>query len=444
MINKVRITNLSLKTIFNTWWPLALSWFLMALELPALSAVIARLSNPKINLAAYGGIVFPLALIIEAPIIMLLAASTALCKDWDSYRKIRKFMHTTSALLTGLHILVVSTPVYFFITRQLIGSPEEIIGPARFGFTIMLPWTWSIAYRRFNQGVLIRFGESVIVGKGTFVRLSADISILIVGYLIGSIPGIIVATAAVAGGVISEAIYIGIKVKPVLREQLRPLPAIKPVLSKAAFLKYYIPLALTSLITLLSQPLISSAMSRMPEALDSLAVWPVLSGIIFIFRSPGVAYNEVVVSLLERSGSYPSLKKFALILITISSTLLLLITITPLSTIYLKYISALPESLITLTKTALWFSLLIPGANALQSWYQGILLQSGKTGGIPEAVAVFLIITLTVYLIGIYQEINPGIYYGTLGFSLGMAGQAIWLKLRSTNAARQFQLITEK
>jgi len=76
---------LPLTTIHRTWWPLAASWLLMAMELPALSAVVARLPNPQINLAAWGGVVFPVSLIIEAPIIMLLAASTALSKDMASY-----------------------------------------------------------------------------------------------------------------------------------------------------------------------------------------------------------------------------------------------------------------------------------------------------------------------------------------------------------------------
>ncbi len=107
MDNKPELT---IRGILITWWPLALSWFLMALELPALSAIIARLADPKINLAAYGGIVFPLALIIEAPIIMLLAASTALSKDWDSYRKIRKFMHTTAGILIIIFLQLISLP----------------------------------------------------------------------------------------------------------------------------------------------------------------------------------------------------------------------------------------------------------------------------------------------------------------------------------------------
>ena len=428
----------SLRKIYSTWWPLALSWFLMALELPALSAVIARLANPKINLAAYGGIVFPLALIIEAPIIMLLAASTALSKDWNSYKKIRKFMHTTSAILTGLHIIVVSTPLYFFITRSIIGSPEEIIIPARYGLAIMLPWTWAIAYRRFNQGVLIRFGHAGSVGKGTFVRLAADLLVLLVGYMIGTIPGIIVATSAVAAGVISEAIYIGFKVRPVIKNLLRLQDPVKPELSKNVFLKYYIPLALTSLITLMSQPIISSVLSRMPRALDSLAIWPVLSGLLFMLRSPGVAFNEVVVTLLDKSGYYSKLKSFAILLSWVTSGLLILVIATPLSNIWFDDISALPPTLITLAQGALWFSLLIPGANALQSWYQGLLLNSGKTGGIPEAVGIFLLITVSIYLIGMNQETIPGIYYGIAGFSLGMAGQALWLKFRSRKAVAFF------
>jgi hypothetical protein len=428
-----------MKKIYQTWWPLALSWFLMALELPVISAVVARLAEPKINLAAYGGIVFPLALIIEAPIIMLLAASTALSKDWISYQKIRKFMNTTSAILTGLHILVVSTPLYYFLVEKVIGSPQEIVEPARIGLAIMLPWTWAIAYRRFNQGVLIRFGHSVHVGKGTFVRLSADLIVLIIGFLLRTVPGIVVATTAIAAGVISEAIYVGIKVQPVIRDQLKFSPRVTPELSKKAFLNYYIPLALTSLIYLLSQPLASSALSRMPRAIDSLAAWPVLSGMLFMFRSLGVAYNEVVVSLLEIPGSFRNLRKYALFLAASLSGLLLLFTATPLSTIWLRQLSALPPSLVSLAKNALWFSLLIPGANTLQSWYQGTILLSGKTQGIPEAVFVFLVVTFVVYFLGIQQDDLPGLYFGIIGFSLGMISQAAWLRMRSRPASLIFQ-----
>src|SRR5512135_1621601 len=152
--------HLTYRQIIKTWWPLAFSWLLMSVEIPLLSAVIARLGNPEINLAAYGGIVYPLALIIEAPVIMLLAASVALSRHRQAYDLIRRYMMTAGLVLTLLHILVAFTPLYYVVVEGAIGAPKEIVEPARLGLMIVLPWTWAIAYRRFQQGVLIRFGYS--------------------------------------------------------------------------------------------------------------------------------------------------------------------------------------------------------------------------------------------------------------------------------------------
>ncbi|HWQ84410.1 MAG TPA: hypothetical protein VN363_07580, partial [Anaerolineales bacterium] len=197
---------LSTRKVLHTWWPLAASWILMGLEGPTLSAIVARLANPEINLAAWGGIVNPLSLIIEAPIMMLLAASTALSKDWASFQKMYRFMMLAGASLTGLHVLVAFTPLYDIVVSGILGAPPEIVEPGRIGLRIMLPWTWAIAYRRFHQGVLIRFNHSGVVGRGTLVRLGSLVMILAIGYILNRAPGILVGTAAVAVAVTLEAI----------------------------------------------------------------------------------------------------------------------------------------------------------------------------------------------------------------------------------------------
>ncbi len=196
------------QTIFRTWLPLAASWLLMGVELPLLSAVVARLADPEIHMAAYSGIVFPLALVIESPIIMLLTASTALSRNTRAYKKMWRMMTWMSAVLTLLHLAIAFTPLYDFVARTLIGAPEDIIEPGRIGLQIMTPWTWAIAHRRFNQGVLIRFGNSAAVGWGTAMRLVADVIVLAIGFALHEVAGIVVATAAVAAGVLAEAAYI--------------------------------------------------------------------------------------------------------------------------------------------------------------------------------------------------------------------------------------------
>jgi hypothetical protein len=432
-------SNLSLGEVFQTWWPLAASWMLMGLELPALSAIVARLADPKINLAAYGGVVFPIALIVESPIIMLLAASTALSKDYVSYRKLWGFMMWTSAILTGIHILVAFTPLYYPIVVGVMGAEPEIVEPARIGLMIMLPWTWAIAYRRFNQGMLIRFGHARAVSAGTFIRLAGNLTILMIGYRIGTLPGIVVATSAVAVGVTLEAVFVGFRIKPVVRDELRFAPPVDPPLKWRAFYDFYIPLALTSLLTLIVQPVGSAAMWRMPQNLDSQAVWPIVSGFIFLLRGMGIAFNEVVVSLMERRGAYKSLRRFTIILAMSSTLIILLVNFTPLAEFWFLKISALAPELVTLAKTGLWLALLMPALNTLQSWYQGAILHSKKTRGITESVVIFIIIIGIVLVTGVVRNQINGLYVGIAAFSLGMLIQTGWLWVRSRPALRDIR-----
>ena len=427
-------SQLSSHRIFHTWWPLAASWLLMGVELPAISAVIARLANPEISLAAYGGIIFPLALIIESPIVMLLAASTALSKDWASFVKIRRFMMFAGISLTLFHMLVAFTPLYYVIVERFLGVPQEIVEPARIGLMIMTPWTWSIAYRRFHQGMLIRFGHSRAVSTGTMIRLSADLLVLGIGYAMHTVPGIIVATSAVSAGVVSEAIYAGIIAHPVIKHELIPAAPIPTPLTLRKFLSFYFPLVMTSLISLLVQPIGSAALSRMPQPIESLATWSVVSGLVFMLRSFGIAYNEVVVALLDEFQAAKKLWPFAVKLLVIMTGIWLLIMATPLSKFWFQTVSALPDNLAVLAQISIWITLPMPALAVLQSWCQGAILHSHNTKGITEAVLIYLFVNIVTLLLGVMWGKVIGLYVGLASFVLSTFIQTIWLWYRSQHA----------
>jgi len=406
----------------------------MSLEGPAMVIVVARLAQPEVNLAAWGGVVFPLCLIVEAPIIMLLAASTALCKDWASFRRVYRFTMAAGASLTGVHALIAFTPLYYFIASTVIGVPTEVVGPARWGLMLMLPWTWAIAYRRFHQGVLIRFGHSGAVGIGTLVRLGTEVAMLTLGYLRKTIPGIVVAGAATACGVVGEAIYVGLRARPVVRDQVRWAAPAGPPPTLRSFLAFYVPLSLTSLLYMLSNPMASMALSRMPRALDSLAAWPAVSGLVFLLRSLGMAYNEVVVALLGEPHAIRELRRFTLGLTAATTMGLVLVTATPLSRIWFGPISGLSPALASLAQLGLWLALPMPGLNALQSWFQGAIVHSRRTRGITEATGTFLFFSLVVLGTGVLWKRMTGLYVGLASFSLGGTMQTLWLWFRSRPA----------
>ena len=425
---------LTTRKILRTWWPLATSWILMGLEGPAIALVVARLASPKIHLAAYGGLVFPIALLVEAPIIMLLAASTALCVDWTAYRKIRRFMHITSGLLTLLHVLIVATPLYSFLARTAIGAPEEIIEPARLGLLIMLPWTWAIAYRRFNQGVLIRYGHSLAVGAGTAIRLLANGAVLVAGYQAGGMPGIVVASAATVAGVLAETLYVAFRVRPVLRTQLPPGGETRDALTTRTFFRFYVPLSLTSIILLGARPLLSAGISRMPNAIDSLAVLPVITGLTFLLRSIGIAYSEVVIAHLDHPGSSRPLRRFAYVLMLATTAGLLIIAATPLAGIWFGTVTGLTGRLVAMARNGLFFALFLPFLSVAQSWNQGVVLQSKRTRCITEAVLIYLVVSVVILWIGVRVGRVSGIYVGLLAMSVAEAFRNGWLWWRSRRA----------
>lgn len=378
-----------LARVVRTWWPLAASWLLMSAEMPTIVAVVARLADPEINLAAFGGVVFPLALIIESPVIMLLAASTALVRDAAAYARIRTYMMRAGAALTVLHLAVALTPLYDVVVRGLIGAPEAVVEPARLGLLLMTPWTWSIAYRRFQQGVLIRYGRSRAVGLGTVARLAADALVLGIGYAVGDLPGIAVGTAAISAGVVTEAAVSGWLVRPVREGPLRDRPLGEPVML-GPFMAFYIPLVLTSLVALLGQPIGSAAMSRLALPVASLAAWPAIGGLSFILRSPGMAFNEVMVALLDEHGAGPALKRFALLLAAGTTAIGILLVATPAAEFWLADVSALPPDLAGLARSGAWLIVPLAALVVVQSRYQGALVHARRTRAVTESVALGL------------------------------------------------------
>jgi len=428
--NKQGKPPLTMKKVLRTWLPLAGSWMLMSIELPTINAIIARLANPEVNLAAYGGVAFSIALTIEAPVIMLLAASTALSRDWQSYQKLKKFTLILGGALSTLHILVALTPIYDFIVNVLLQAPKEVIEPARIGLIFLSPWSLSIAYRRFQQGAMIRFGYSRIVGEVTLVRLVTVGVILTIGMILKTIPGTLLAGLAQGLGVTFEAIYAGLRARKILPE-IKNSPPTEKKLTLKRFFQFFAPLALTSSLWLLWQPMISAAVSRMPDPLESLAIWSVVTGVLFIFRSGGVAYNEAVVALLEEPKSFLVLRRFARIMSVVISILVLLFIITPLSQFWFSSIANLTPDNVDVARITIALGIPLGWLSMYISFYQGIVVNQERTGVVAEAVSVFLLSLVAVLVAGVITKLYKGVYTASAAFLFAHLLQAVWLMRRS-------------
>ncbi len=209
--------NLTYKNIFYFWLPLAATWIMMSVEGPFLAALIARSTEPKFNLAAYG-VAYSLALIVEAPIIMMMSASVALVKDSLSFHKLKNFTYTANGIITLIMLILVTPPVFYFITEGLIGLPNEVSRLTHIATIILIPWPGAIGYRRFYQGLLINNNLTRRVAYGTIVRLLSMSVCAVSLFISGIVEGVIVGATSLSFAVVMEAIAVRIMVRKTVQK----------------------------------------------------------------------------------------------------------------------------------------------------------------------------------------------------------------------------------
>jgi len=415
------------RRVLTLWWPLAGSWLLMGVEMPMLTAAMTRMPGGEPHLAAIGALVYPLSILIEAPIIMLLAASTALVKDLATHARLLRFAHLASIVLTVVHVAVAFTPLFDWIVTDVIGVPAAIVEPGRLGMMLMTPWTWAIGYRRFQQGVLIRCGRSDLVGIGTIIRLIANVLVLLLGLWAATWPGIVVAASAISCGVLAEAVWAGWCFRKAAKPQLPAAPE-GALISWREFAAFYTPLAFTPIITIVIQPIGSWAMSKMHGPLQSLAAWPAVYGIVFLSRSAGFAFNEVVVSLAGEPGGKRALYRVGVGIAAVTTGVLTLLALTPLGAFWFAKVSGLSEELTALACASLPFALAMPAYAVAQNYLQGLMVQGKRTRPITEAVVLYLLVCTLCLLAGMRWLPNlPGIQVTLLAFTVAGLAQTWWL-----------------
>jgi hypothetical protein len=427
--------SLNQRRILRLWLPLAAMWLLMSLEQPTLSAVIARLPEPKLNLAAYG-LTFAMALIVESPVIMFLTLGTALARSRQAYRMLMRFTHVMAWGLTGLHLLLGLTPIYAWILAEIVGAPAEAIEPSRIAFLLMTPWTGAIAYRRMWQGVMIRYGRTQFLFVTTAIRLVTTAAVALAGLRIGTIAGASVAGLAISAGVLADAAAAGVLVRPVVRQHLSTGKAGDFVLAWPYLLRFYTPLAMTSMINLAAQPIVSLGLSRGPLPLESLAVWPVVSGLTFLLRSGGVAMQEVVVALLADQSSYQALRRFSHHLALALTAIAAVVTLTPLANLWFTGIAGLPADLAALARVPAALLVLVPALTVLTSWQRGVLVFFSRTGAITVATAINIVVLLAVVLGGVRLLPWPGAVMAALALSASLLAEVAYLTAQAHGARR--------
>lgn len=422
---------LSQKHIFWFWLPLFASWLLMTAEGPFVSAVINRLPDEVIMLAAQG-IVVSLSVLIESPIINLLATSTALVKDRPSYLLMRRFTIHWAILLTAVTALLAFTPVFDLVVIELLQTPAPVAVWVKPGLQIMTLWSAAIAWRRFLQGVLIHFGLTRRVAWGTVVRLGSSAGTAALLGFGSNLPGVVIGATALMAGVIAEAVYATLAVRPILADQLSAehVDSMEIEMSYRELFWFHLPLASTSVLTLLAQPLVTSSLARLANPTLSLAAWPVVFQFTLMTRAAAFAWPEAVIALNNGHEAFLPIRRFTLAMAGALTLLMAVFLLSPLSAWYVFVVQDMTQPVGELARSSLLLFLFLPALAVVISWLRGLLIKRRVTTQVNVGMAINLSVTAVLLITGVILEL-PGIPTAAAALNAAALCEVIYLAWRT-------------
>lgn len=441
MTEKISARPLTYGRIFKFWAPLAGTWLMMAIEAPFLGAVIARLPGPIENLAAWG-ISVAFALIIEAPVIMLLSAATAMVSDKTSYLALRRFTYILNAVLTGVMVLVLVPPVFRFLTGTLLNLPADVVELIYGAMTLLLPWPAAIGYRRFLQGTLVRHDMTRRVAYGTVVRMISMALAAGVGVRVLGLSGAEVGALALSTGVVAEAFASRLMAAGIVAELLAGRRRTEQAqdLTLAGIAAFYFPLATMSILAMAIHPMLTFFVGRSRLALESLAILPVVHGLVFTFRALGLSYQEVTIALMgDRAANYERIRNFAAVLGLFVSAALSLIVFTPLADAWFQTVAGLPPELAELALAPARIAAILPALSVLMSFQRALLVSSRLTRPLTGATALEITAVATILSVAIFRFDLMGAVAATLAVVLGRIAANVYLTRPCIEAVRSMR-----
>jgi Na+-driven multidrug efflux pump len=423
----------TIRQMLTLWLPLAASIVMMVLEPSTINVALGRTAEPELALAAYG-VAFSLALLVEAPIIMLLDASVARSASREAFVIVRRFTLMLGLIVTAIGLIVSLTPLYGLVVEGVMNIPPDVAARARPTLQILSFWSLPIAWRRAHQGVLIRAERTGIITVATGVRLITLAVGLFIGLLFIPARGSVVAGLAMVLSVTVEACLITWATQPVLRAGQfganGPSSSQEP-LTLPVLWRFYRPLLATTILRQSMRPILNAGIAAAALPRASLAGWPVAWGFAILIAGPAWSLQQLTTALATDQNAYRRVRSFSLALSLIFTLVLALVAFTPLYGLVMGGIYNLSPELQALAQPAVQVMALLPLLMGGQSVLRGVLIRSGRTGVVRTAM-MFNVGTLIVALvIGTTLLPTTGIVLAAVATLAGGVVELVWLYRRS-------------
>ena len=398
----------SQRELFALIFPLALSGIFFPLGPPVISAALARTREPELALAAYS-VAFSVTTVVASCLFGLRHMTAALGRDRDILSRMARFSLLVAGVATAILLVVSQPPAFSLLVERLLGIPAEIARLMPPALVVMAFNPLLSVGRGFHQGILVRNGTSGPIGIGALGHLVGVSIVMVAGIAFTDIEGPLLAALALFVGQIAYMVLVWLPCRPIIRKRVPDHdPGFKPEHRTYKYVVYfYMPVAVSILLTTIAEPALQTGMARTPLAGASLAAYPICFSLLLLAEAPLSNAMHVVIASVKDRASFLAARRFLASMAAVLTLIMGMVALPPAKEFVFGSLFGISGHVKELAMRAYPLLVLMPLIMSGRSLYLGGLVARYHTAPIRSAAMVQIIVLVAVLCAGvIYGQIS--------------------------------------
>lgn len=201
-------------------------------------------------------------------------------------------------------------------------------------------------------------------------------------------------------------------------------------------LSFFLPLALTSAMTMVSHSLVAAGLARTVNPVASIAAYSVALAVEDAFEAPIIQTRQMTLALLTGPRSFFVIRRVALTALAVSLVLGMLLAITPIGPLIFTDLLGVPSELLQATMRNFWIVMLLPLLAGARAFFQGIVIKHRQTSVMTAAMAGRVVLMgCFIYTCICWGWITGG-YIGSVALVVGVSVELVVAAVKARQLLR--------
>ncbi|MBD8070526.1 multi antimicrobial extrusion protein MatE [Bacillus sp. PS06] len=384
-----------------------------------INSTLARAENSETIIASYA-IAMSLFAITERLAVILRQTCSTLVRDRNSFKLMTNFSFYLIGGIMLISLAVAYTSIGDFIFLTLFGVKESMVAGIKEIYQVLIFVTVFSGLRCLCHGIIIFNRQTKWLTIGMMIRLAAMYALSLIFIHTGHITAVTGAYIFLTGMMI-EFIISMFEARKLVKGM--PEKSELKIKSKSQIFRFYHPLMLSSVVTVIIGPSINVFLGKTSDIELAIASYAIALSVTQLFLSFFSYIHQIVINFYDDNEVL--IKQFSLLIGFIPFLLIALFCFTEIGPLFLQYVMGINGRLLEASLQVLKIFMIMALVFPFVDFFNGILMLHRQTKVTIVSQSTNLVITLIVLGLGVKFAAGWNGAIGAFAQSIGLLAELI-------------------